>query len=208
LQQILIDKHAFKPSKIICVGRNYLEHINELNNEIPENMVLFFKPNSAISQELQAEHCIKNEVEAIHYEAEICFVYQDHQFGAVGIGLDLTKRVLQSKLKEKGLPWERAKAFDGAALFSDFVSIDKISEQLELTLHIDGQLTQLAHISHMMYSPSLILQEVQQFVTLEDGDIVMTGTPAGVGKVRRNSHYCCELKDGDQSLMIKQWLAV
>ncbi|MEH6444437.1 MAG: fumarylacetoacetate hydrolase family protein [Oceanospirillaceae bacterium] len=208
MQQIFIDKHACKPSKIICVGRNYLEHINELNNEIPENMVLFFKPNSAISQDLQAEHSIKNEAESIHYEAEICFIYQHQRLAAVGIGLDLTKRALQTKLKEKGLPWERAKAFDGAALFSDFVSIAAISEQLELTLHIDGELAQHAHISHMMYSPTQILHEIQQFVTLQDGDIIMTGTPAGVGEIKRGSLYSCELKNADKSLITKQWLAI
>ncbi len=207
MQQVHIGSRAVTPSKIICVGRNYLEHINELNNEIPENMVLFFKPNSAIATTLNATHCTKGIVDEIHFESEICFVYENQRLSAVGIGLDLTKRDLQSKLKTKGLPWERAKAFDGAAMFSDFVEIDQPSDQLQLTLHIDDQLTQKALITKMIYSPSQILAEIQTFISLEDGDIIMTGTPQGVGKIVSGSTFQCELSAADKLLVSKQWLA-
>ena len=212
MQSISVAGKKISPNKILCVGRNYLEHINELNNEIPEDMVLFFKPNSSIADQLISEHKINSDSptgqeDVIHYETEICFVYEQNKFSAVGIGLDLTKRALQSKLKAKGLPWERAKAFDGAAVFSEFIAIDALSEQLSISLQIDGQLTQSAHISQMIYSPEKILQEIQKFVTLEDGDVIMTGTPAGVGQVKRGSVFKAELKCAEQLLVSAAWQA-
>ena len=111
------EEQSISPSKIICIGRNYVDHIAELGNEVPDEMVVFLKPNSAISSKLQSYH-----QEPLHYEAELCFLYQQGHFTAVAIGLDLTKRNLQAKLKTKGLPWERAKSFNGAAVFSDFVT--------------------------------------------------------------------------------------
>ena len=94
---ILVNEKAIKPSKIVCVGRNYVDHIRELNNEMPDQMVVFMKPNSAIADELQSTH-----EEQLHYEGEICFVVQNQQISAVGFGLDLTKRGLQGRLKAKG----------------------------------------------------------------------------------------------------------
>ena len=168
------------PSKVICIGRNYVEHIKELGNEIPDDMVVFLKPNSAISTELHANH---ND-DILHYEAELCFLYQGGKFTAVALGLDLTKRDLQSKLKAKGLPWERAKAFNSSAILSDFVHFDENNmSQLNLSLIINDKPTQLGGVSLMMYKPDEILSELQTFLTLEDGDIVMTGTPKGVGIV-------------------------
>jgi len=116
------------PSKIVCIGRNYVEHIEELGNEIPSSMVIFMKPNSAIKSKL-----ISNDVEPIHYEGEISFMMLDGKIRGVGFGLDLTKRGLQSKLKAKGLPWERAKAFDGAAVFSDFVKFKDDTKALHVS---------------------------------------------------------------------------
>ena len=109
MHSVKLASEEFTPSKIVCVGRNYAEHIAELNNETPTSMVLFVKPNSAISQQLHAEH----NGEALHYETELCFLIKNKQLAGVGLGLDLTKRSLQSALKEKGLPWERAKAATG-----------------------------------------------------------------------------------------------
>ena len=97
------------PSKVVCIGRNYVDHIKELANEMPDQMVVFIKPNSAISTRLFAKH---ND-DALHFEAELSFLYQGGKFTAVALGLDLTKREVQGTLKAKGLPWERAKAFDG-----------------------------------------------------------------------------------------------
>ncbi len=207
MQNIYVESHPIIPSKILCVGRNYLAHINELNNEIAKNMVLFFKPNSAISNTLLSSHGLSEQTEALHYEAEICFLYECHRFSAVGIGLDLTKRALQSQLKQKGLPWERAKAFDGSALFSDFVKIDNVSDELQLNLYIDDVLTQVAKIPNMIYSPEDILQTLQSFITLEDGDVIMTGTPAGVGPVEPGNHFKGDLYSAEKLLLTKVWIA-
>ncbi|KGJ94947.1 fumarylacetoacetate hydrolase family protein [Colwellia psychrerythraea] len=168
------------PSKVVCIGRNYVDHIKELANEVPDEMVVFLKPNSAISTVLNAKH--NNDV--LHYEAELSFLYQGGQFIAVALGLDLTKREVQAKLKTKGLPWERAKAFDSSAVFSDFVSFDqKNMSQLSLSLTINNILKQQGGVKLMMVKPNEILKDLQSFITLEDGDIVMTGTPKGVGVI-------------------------
>lgn len=118
MHSIIVEDNPIQPSKVLCVGRNYLDHIAELNNAVPEQMVVFNKPSTAITNQLIAFH-----QETLHYEGEICFVVKNGQLASVGIGLDLTKRGLQAKLKEKGLPWERAKAFDGSAVFSRFISL-------------------------------------------------------------------------------------
>ena len=135
MKTVQLDNKTITPNKIICIGRNYVEHIAELGNEVPDEMVIFLKPNSAIAGQLTSF-----DQEPLHFEGELCFIYQQGHFSAVGFGLDLTKRGLQSKLKSKGLPWERAKAFNGSAVFSDFVSVDKVSSDLSLTLKIDNEL--------------------------------------------------------------------
>ncbi|MDW3642689.1 fumarylacetoacetate hydrolase family protein, partial [Vibrio sp. 1291-1] len=110
---IQVEEKKVEVGKVLCVGRNYVEHIHELDNAIPEQMVVFNKPSTSVSTILRSFH-----QEPLHYEAEICFLIKDGQYAAVGLGLDLTKRGLQSSLKKQGLPWERAKAFDGSAVFS------------------------------------------------------------------------------------------
>lgn len=200
------------PSKVICIGRNYVEHIKELGNEIPDDMVVFLKPNSSISNELQANH----NADALHYEAELCFLFQEGKFTAVALGLDLTKRDLQSKLKAKGLPWERAKAFNSSAVFSDFVQFDENNmSQLNLSLMINDTPTQLGGVPLMMYKPDEILSELQTFLTLEDGDIVMTGTPKGVGIVCSADRFVGQVYVSDQdrpehtsTLLNCQWQAI
>ncbi|ABI71069.1 fumarylacetoacetate hydrolase family protein [Shewanella frigidimarina] len=172
------------PSKIICIGRNYAEHINELGNDIPDEMVVFLKPNSAITNTL-CSHL----GEPLHYEAELCFMVSDGQFSAVGVGLDMTKRELQTKLKKQGLPWERSKAFDGSALFSEFIAITPDIKDWCFQLTIDNVVTQLGHQQLMMYQPHTILNAVSEFMTLNDGDIVMTGTPKGVSVVTENATF-------------------
>jgi len=197
-----VENNKIIPSKIICIGRNYVDHINELGNEMPDEMVVFLKPNSAISTQLQSFH-----QEPLHYEAELCFLYQKERFTAVAIGLDLTKRDLQSKLKTKGLPWERAKGFNGAAVFSRFVSIDSIDDSLSLELIIDGKLTQSGGVELMMFKPQTILEQLQHFMTLEEGDIVMTGTPKGVGHITAGSEFVGKVTCGDKTLVSASWLA-
>lgn len=201
------------PSKVICIGRNYVEHIHELANEIPDEMVVFVKPNSAISQQLVSAHLD----EALHYEAELCFLYQQGKFTAVALGLDLTKRSKQASLKAKGLPWERAKAFDASAVFSDFVSIEDLKErefqQLSLVLDINGSVRQQGGVALMMFKPDEILQELQTFITLQDGDIVMTGTPKGVGVINKGDEFSGKVIIGSntesqyKSLLERNWLA-
>lgn len=200
MQTIILDGKAIAPSKLVCVGRNYVEHINELDNEVPEEMVVFLKPNSAIGKEVNAFH-----QEDLHYEAELCFVYQEGRFGAVGFGLDLTKRALQSKLKAKGLPWERAKAFDGSAVLSEFVSIEKIEQSMTLELRINDKLIQQGGIELMIYKPDEILAQIQSFMTLEDGDVVMTGTPKGVGKVESGAKFQGKVLSNNRELISAYW---
>ncbi len=174
------------PSKVVCIGRNYVDHIKELANEMPDEMVVFIKPNSAISSTLLAKH---ND-DVLHYEAELSFLYQGGKFIAVGLGLDLTKREVQGKLKAKGLPWERAKAFDQSAIFSDFVSIEQEDiKKLNLSLLINNELKQQGGVNLMMEKPDDILNELQTFLSLEDGDIVMTGTPKGVGVITQSDNF-------------------
>lgn len=202
MKSISVDGEQVIPSKIICVGRNYVEHISELGNEIPDNMVLFNKVNATISDQLRAYH-----QETLHYEAELCFLYQQGKFCAVAIGLDLTKRALQAQLKAKGLPWERAKSFTGSALFSDFVRVDVIDEHLALELTVNGECRQKGAIAEMLYSPQAILQEILSFIALEDGDIVMTGTPAGVGEVVTGDVFEGRVLHRTKVLVAKQWQA-
>ena len=182
--------HSITPSKVVCIGRNYVDHIKELANEVPDEMVVFIKPNSAISSALFSQH----NGDVLHYEAELSFLYQGGKFTAVALGLDLTKREVQGKLKAKGLPWERAKAFDKSAIFSDFVEVEQEDvEQLTLSLLINDELKQQGGVALMMAKPSEILKELQTFVTLEDGDIVMTGTPKGVGVINHNDKFIGQL---------------
>lgn len=198
---VLLNGNKVYPSKVICIGRNYVEHIYELGNETPRNMVVFLKPNSAISSQLQSFH-----QEPLHYEGEICFLYQKGRFSAVGFGLDLTKRKLQSELKSQGLPWERAKGFDGAALFSEFVTIDS-TKSLSMALSINQKLVQQGCVDLMIYSPEKILNDLQSFMKLEDGDIVMTGTPKGVGVVQADDLFEGVIKVQGVPLTSENWQA-
>jgi 2-keto-4-pentenoate hydratase/2-oxohepta-3-ene-1,7-dioic acid hydratase in catechol pathway len=204
MNSIQIGQRILTPSKVVCIGRNYVDHIAELNNEVPDEMVVFIKPNSAITSTLKAV-----QQEPIHYEGELCFVYEKGRFSAVGIGLDLTKRGLQNKLKAKGLPWERAKAFDGAALFSHFIEIaDSGIAHLTFELKINDQITQQGNIELMIYKPDIILKELSTFISLQDGDIVMTGTPKGVGEIKVGSTFSGQVLLNNQSLVTKDWLAI
>ena len=203
MKTIRLENEQVAPSKVVCIGRNYLEHIRELGNETPDDMVIFNKPNSAISTTLRAAID-----EPLHYEGEICFMLRNGDLHAVGFGLDLTRRGLQSKLKAKGLPWERAKAFDGAACFSDFVTLgDTALESLSLQLEVDGELRQDGGYELMMYKPAQILDGIAEFMSLEDGDIVMTGTPSGVGQVNAGERFVGRILSAGRELVSHEWLA-
>jgi 2-keto-4-pentenoate hydratase/2-oxohepta-3-ene-1,7-dioic acid hydratase in catechol pathway len=204
MQAVVVAGKRRYPSKIVCVGRNYTAHIRELGNAVPEAMVVFNKPNSAITGILRAAaggH-------SLHYESELAFLVEGTKLAAVGFGLDLTKRTLQTTLKDKGLPWERAKAFDGAALFSDFVPMENHIRDLSLQLFVDGQLRQAGGVDAMIYSPEAILEELASFTTLEDDDLIMTGTPAGVGAVEAGQRFHGVVLQGTTTLVEAHWLAV
>ncbi|WP_424687858.1 MAG: fumarylacetoacetate hydrolase family protein [Halarcobacter ebronensis] len=178
MNSILINQSKIFPSKVVCIGRNYVDHIKELNNETPDSMVFFFKPNSSISKNLIFPKGNKS----CHYEAEISFLIEENKISAVAFGLDLTLREVQSKLKEKGLPWERAKAFNNSAVFSEFKSFNGELEELSVELYINDELKQKGGVDLMINKPQEIIDELLSFSSFEDGDILMTGTPKGVGE--------------------------
>ncbi len=201
MHSIKLVSEELIPSKVVCVGRNYTAHIAELNNESPDQMVLFNKPNSAITNTLLAAH----NGDTLHYETELCFVIKDKKFVGVGLGLDLTKRTVQSKLKNKGLPWERAKAFDGSVILSDFVELTDAMKHFTFELKINNEVIQRGDTHFMLHNPDSILQEINEFMSLEDGDVVMTGTPSGVGEVTAKSIFAVALYANDQCLLEHQW---
>ena len=199
---VVFNGQSVLPGKVICVGKNYAAHIEEMASVPAENMIVFMKPATSISTELFASLD-----EPLHYEGEICLLMQGSQVAGVGFGLDLTKRETQSRLKAAGLPWERSKAFTGSALFSEFVTAPEDLSQLSVELMVDDVLRQKGDVSLMLYPPDVILRELHQFLVLEDFDIVMTGTPGGVGAVRVGERFCGRVLDGEQELVNGAWLA-
>jgi 2-keto-4-pentenoate hydratase/2-oxohepta-3-ene-1,7-dioic acid hydratase in catechol pathway len=171
-----------------------------MDGVVPDEMVMFFKPNSSITDQVYAS---SNEL--IHYEAEISFLIGSDDFIGVGFGLDLTKRELQRQLKNKGLPWERAKAFSGSAVFSEFVPFDGDVSDLRLQLFINDQLVQQGSVSLMLHKPGSVLKEAKSFITFEDGDILMTGTPQGVGDVKKGDQYIGRILNKDEVLVEQHW---
>lgn len=188
------------PSKIVCIGRNYVEHIHELNNEIPSSMVVFNKPNSAITDVL---HFISPDT---RFEGEICFLMMNDKIAGIGFGLDLTKADIQNNLKSKGLPWERAKSFDNSAVFGDFVPLDASLKSLRMTLHINGVLTQEAAFELMIYKPLEMIQEIKSFMSFEDGDIIMSGTPKGVNTYKIGDAFVGRIYSNEKLLVESKWI--
>lgn len=191
------------PSKIICVGRNYAEHARELGNEIPESPVLFLKPPSSL---VTLEQGIRwnTALGECHYECELSIRIGQRLKNAtseqakaaiagVTLGLDLTLRDLQSQLKAKGQPWERAKAFDGACVLGQWLAPDMLSDysNASFELQVNQELRQQGNTANMLFGVVELLVDISQVFSLEPGDVVMTGTPAGVGA----------LESGDQLKM-------
>lgn len=202
MSTITFNGREIRPGKVICVGKNYAAHISEMNSVPAENMVVFMKPATAIGTEL---HAVMDE--PLHYEGEICLLVQQGTITGVGFGLDLTKRETQSKLKAAGLPWERSKAFTGSALFSEFVPAPADLSELGVELIVDDATRQKGDVSLMLYPPDIILAELKQFLLLEDFDIIMTGTPAGVGAVQPGENFVGRILAGEQTLTSGAWLA-
>lgn len=200
MKHVILNGNAISPTKIVCIGRNYVEHIQELENEIPTEPVIFIKPNSAISDIVES-----GRVEEIHYESEICFLVKEGGISAIGVGLDLTKRVVQQKLKAKGLPWERAKSFDKSAVFSEFITCSSDLDDYRMELYVNNELRQYATYDLMIYKPQDLISDISQDFTLVDGDIVMTGTPKGVGLLNLGDLFLARIYSGDELLIEKSW---
>jgi len=184
--------------KIICIGRNYTKHIEELQNEKPTEPVIFLKPDSAILAKGQP-FFIPPFSNDIHYEVEVLVKinkvgkYIDEKFAhkyydEIGLGIDFTARDLQNKLKDKGLPWEKSKAFDGSAVIGEFYPKDQLGDLLDLnfTLQKNEEIVQQGNSKFMLWKIDELIAYVSQFFTLKKGDIIFTGTPEGVGKVTEN----------------------
>ena len=183
--------------KIICIGRNYAKHIAELANERPDNPVVFLKPDSAILAK-KMPFFIPAFSDDIHYEVEVLVKINkvgkhiDEKFAhkyydEIGLGIDFTARDVQSQCKEKGLPWKKAKAFDGSAVIGNFY--DKSTFDLEKTkfqLLQNEEVVQDGNTNAMLWKIDELIAYVSQFFTLKKGDIIFTGTPAGVGRVKEN----------------------
>jgi 2-keto-4-pentenoate hydratase/2-oxohepta-3-ene-1,7-dioic acid hydratase in catechol pathway len=200
MHSVSCDGTPVAPSKIVCIGRNYAEHIKEFDNEASQEPCIFLKPNSSISNEVVA-----SDAELIHYEGEITFLIESGELRAVGFGLDLTKRDLQYELKNKGWPWERAKAFDNAAVFSEFVTYEGDVQDLRLEFYINDALVQFGDYTLMLSKPEQLLADCKTFMTFEDGDLLMTGTPKGVGPVKRGDRYVGKIFSNDKLLVEGSW---
>lgn len=183
--------------KILCIGRNYAEHAKELGNEIPENPVIFMKPDTAVLKK-GSDFYIPEFSQDVHYELEVVIKISkggkyiqeknaSNYFQEIGLGIDFTARDLQSELKEKGLPWELAKGFDGSAVLSDFYKKENFDiNNLNFSLLKNKETVQNGNTSMMIFSPEKIIAFVSQYFTLRIGDLIFTGTPKGVGKVSEN----------------------
>ena len=183
--------------KIICIGRNYAKHIEELENERPDNPVVFLKPDSAILPK-NNPFFIPPFSNDVHYEVEVLVKinkvgkhiasrFAHKYYDEVGLGIDFTARDIQAQCKAKGLPWEKAKAFDGIAIVGQFFPKTEFDlENLSFQLHQNGEVVQDGNTQAMLWKIDELISYVSQYFTLKKGDLIFTGTPAGVGKVSEN----------------------
>ncbi|MGD1998461.1 MAG: fumarylacetoacetate hydrolase family protein [Flavobacteriaceae bacterium] len=200
--------------KLICVGRNYNDHIQELNNTRPDAPVIFIKPDSALAQPTQP-FFIPDFSKDIHYEVEILVrinrigkyiqtEFAHKYYDEIGLGIDFTARDLQKELKSKGLPWEKAKGFDGSARIGkwfskkDFVDINDIRFQLKK----NNQVVQESTTAQMIWSIDELISHISEFFTLKIGDVIFTGTPAGVGPVEAGD-FLAGFIEGQQAFGVK-----
>ena len=183
--------------KIICIGRNYAKHIDELANERPDNPVVFLKPDSAILPN-KNPFFIPPFSNDVHYEVEVLIKinrvgkhiasrFAHKYYDEIGLGIDFTARDVQQQCKEKGLPWEKAKAFDGSAVIGNFYNKKDFNlENLSFQLLKNNEIVQDGNTQSMLWKIDELINYVSQYFTLKKGDIIFTGTPAGVGKVTEN----------------------
>ena len=196
--------------KIICIGRNYADHARELGNQVPAEPVVFLKPQSAI---LSHKHpfYIPEWTHDVHHEIELVVkinrlgktIAESHAsryYDEVGLGIDFTARDIQTQLKAKGHPWERAKAFDGSAVVGQFMKLTDLGKEvqdLQFQLTNRGQVVQEGHTKDMLFSVDRLISEVSKFMTLKVGDLLFTGTPAGVAAVRPQDRLVGTLEGND-----------
>ncbi|MCS6819468.1 MAG: fumarylacetoacetate hydrolase family protein [Chitinophagales bacterium] len=191
--------------KIICVGRNYVEHIRELENDVPEDPVVFLKPSTALLKN-GMPFIIPEWSNNIHYESEIVLKiskqgkyiqqkFAHKYFNEISVGIDFTARDVQQTLKEKSLPWELSKSFDGSAAVGKFLDKEKFPLPIHFSLFLNGKQVQSGNTSKMIFSFERIISFVSMYFTLQQGDIIFTGTPAGVGKVNAGDLLEARLED-------------
>lgn len=206
MNSITFGGRVFTPSKVVAVGRNYLNHVREMGGkEADSEPILFLKPNSAIRQG-SGEQLFPPHFGVIHHEVELCFLIGKggsmiaesaalNHIAAYAVGLDFTLRERQTAAKAKGEPWDISKGFDGAARFGEFVAKEKVADWRDLSLHlsISGALRQSGHTGLMIHSIPEIIAHASRFYTLEEGDLFMTGTPAGVGPVEDGDELFAKL---------------
>ena len=200
--------------KIVCVGRNYAAHIEELQNEKPKHPVLFLKPDTTILQKKQP-FFIPHFSNDIHYEVEVLvkiqrlgkhiqpeFAYKYYR--QIGLGIDFTARSVQNELKEKGLPWEKAKAFDGSTLIGEWYNKNTFEslENISFSLEKNGEKVQLGNTANMLWKIDELIAYCSQYFTLKIGDVLFTGTPSGVGAVSLGDHLVGYL-EGQQAFSVK-----
>lgn len=182
--------------KIICIGRNYAEHAKELKNEVPASPVFFMKPDTALLKD-NAPFYYPTFSNEIHYEVELVIKiskngktiapqFAHKYYEQITVGIDFTARDLQQQCKEKGLPWEKAKAFDNSAVIGQFIQISELKnkEQINFDLTLNENIVQQGISSQMIFNIDNIISYVSGFITLKTGDLIYTGTPAGVGPVK------------------------
>lgn len=193
--------------KIICIGRNYIDHAKELNNDLPEKPVFFLKPDSALvtrNKPFFYPDFSKN----VHHELELVLKIQrlgrsipekfaGRYYSEIGLGIDFTARDLQNEMKEKGLPWEIAKGFDYSAPVSGFVPLSELEdpENVDFHLELNGKKVQQGNSRELIFSFDRIISYVSRFMTLKTGDLIFTGTPAGVGPVHIGDHLVAYLQE-------------
>ena len=192
--------------KIICIGRNYAKHIEELANEKPDSPVVFLKPDSAILPK-KMPFFIPAFSDDIHYEVEVLVKinkvgkhispkFAHKYYDEIGLGIDFTARDVQAKCKEKGLPWEKAKAFDGSAVIGEFYPKEEFNlDSISFQLHKNDKVVQDGNTDSMLWKIDELISYVSQYFTLKKGDVIFTGTPAGVGKVEENDTLTGVIED-------------
>lgn len=193
--------------KIICIGRNYVDHAKELNNPVPSKPVFFMKPDTALIQKRNPFFYPEFSSD-IHYEVELVLKisrngrhieekFANKYYDQIGIGIDLTARDLQNECKKKGLPWEIAKAFDNSAPLGEFLPISDFSNMndINFSLKINDEIRQQGNSGDMIFSFDKIISYLSQFVTLKIGDLIFTGTPVGVGPIKIEDRFEAFIED-------------